>query len=89
MAYGQYETGRSKNPSRKSPFTSPCFKDGMIQQVMPERNLSGAYSAVQGDPGAYEPYEYEDSGTNPEREYARVCGCACICDGCDHVRVQR
>jgi len=38
----------------------------MIQQVMPERNLSGAYSAVQGDPGAYEPYEYEDSGTNPE-----------------------
>lgn len=57
VAYGQYETGRSKNPSRKSPFTSPAFKDGMEQQVpLP----------VQGDPGAYNPYYYEDSGTNPQ-----------------------
>lgn len=56
VAYGQYETGRSKNPSRKSPFTSPAFKDGMQQSVALERT---------GDPGAYNPYFYEDSGTNP------------------------
>jgi len=66
VAYGQYEVGRSKNPSRKSPFTSPFFKDGMTQQQDPERNLFGAISAFQGDPGAYEPYEFEDAGTNPE-----------------------
>ena len=66
VAYGQYEVGRSKNPSRKSPFTSPPFKDGMIQQQDAERNLFGALSAIQGDPGAYHPYTYEDAGTNPE-----------------------
>ena len=56
VAYGQYEIGRSKNPSRKSPFTSPPFKDGMEQQVpLPS----------QGDPGAYDPFFYEDAGTNP------------------------
>ena len=60
VAYGTYEVGRSswqqtKNP--KSPFTSPAFADGMPQQApLPQ----------QGDPGAYDPYYYEDSGTNPE-----------------------
>jgi len=57
VAYGQYEIGRSKIPSRKSPFTSPPFADGMPQQVpLPP----------QGDPGAYDPYMYEDAGTNPQ-----------------------
>jgi hypothetical protein len=56
VIFGQYETGRSKNPSRTSPFTSPCFADGMKQGVpLPE----------QGDPGAYDPHHYEDAGTNP------------------------
>ena len=56
VAYGGYEIGRSKNPSRKSPFTSPPFKDGMLQRsALPP----------QGDPGAYDPYFYEDAGTNP------------------------
>ena len=56
VMYGQYEMGRSKNPSRKSPFSSPSFKDGMMQMVpLPPT----------GDPGAYDPYFYEDAGTNP------------------------
>lgn len=56
VSYGQYEIGRSKNPSRKSPFTSPPFKDNMQQSVpLPPT----------GDPGAYDPYFYEDAGTNP------------------------
>ena len=65
VAYGQYEVGRSswqqtKNP--KSPFTSPSFADGMTQQILPGTVLN----PPQGDPGAYDPYYYEDAGTNPE-----------------------
>ena len=65
VAFGQYEVGRSswqhtKNP--KSPFTSPSFADGMSQQILPGTVLN----PPQGDPGAYDPYYYEDSGTNPE-----------------------
>jgi len=65
VAYGQYEIGRSKNPSRKSPFTSPPFKDGMSQQWNPGTNQWPMPLPPQGDPGAYDPYFYEDAGTNP------------------------
>lgn len=65
VAYGQYEIGRSKHPSRKSPFTSPPFKDGMAQSWQPGANQWPLPLPPQGDPGAYDPYYYEDAGTNP------------------------
>ena len=64
VAYGNYEVGRSswqqtKNP--KSPYTGSAFSDGMSQQVLP----GTIWNPPQGDPGAYDPYYYEDAGTNP------------------------
>jgi hypothetical protein len=59
VAYGQYETGRSSRPAWNKPWGSAgvaAFKDGMKQ---------GVPLPPQGDPGAYEPYMYEDAGTNP------------------------
>jgi len=66
VAYGQYELGRSSrpknqiNPNHKG---APWSTDGMLQQVpLPGTNV---HYGTAGDPGAYEPYMYEDAGTNP------------------------
>lgn len=66
VAYGQYELGRSSRPkNQKYPNHkgSPWSVDGMLQQVpLPGTNV---HYGTAGDPGQYEPYMYEDAGTNP------------------------
>lgn len=63
-AYGNYETGRSSRPLWQKPWGSAgvaAFKDSMpMDDRHPQRH------PPQGDPGMYEPYKYEDAGTNPE-----------------------
>jgi len=77
VAYGQYELGRSSRPkNQKYPNHkgAPWSVDGMHQQIdlaggtgahAPTMRNVNIHAGVSGDPGAYEPYMYEDSGTNP------------------------
>jgi hypothetical protein len=66
VAFGQYETGRSSRPVNNKAWGTAgvaAFKDGM--PVAGTRLLTYDGIRTTSDPGAYEPYMYEDAGTNP------------------------